>query len=52
MSELFGTGEIFVNRTVELLILDFSDSILFLVLLFGKMVVESNGFFVFSFVVK
>ena len=41
-----------MNRTIELLILDFSDSILFFVLLFGKVVIESNGFFIFIFMIK
>lgn len=41
-----------MNRTIELLILDFRNPILFLVLLFGKMVIESNGFFIFGFMVE
>lgn len=41
-----------MNRAIELLILDFRNPILFLVLLFGQMVIESYGLFIFGFMVE
>lgn len=52
LCELFGASKILMNRTIELLILDLSYSVLFLVLLFGKMIVQSDRLFIFSFMVE